>query len=55
MYIMELCGVFPDRLQQGEEIQPTELSVKQKSDLRLAFDSTSVPGTVLDCDVMNIQ
>jgi hypothetical protein len=50
-----VCGVCPGCLQQGEKIQPTEPSVEHNSDLKLAFDSTSAPGTVLHCDVMNMQ
>jgi hypothetical protein len=50
-----VCGVCPGCLQQGKKIQYTESSVEHKSDLMRASEDASAPGTVVDCDVMNIQ
>jgi hypothetical protein len=55
MYAIKLCGICPGCLQQGKKIQSTQLSVERKNNLKLVFESTCAPGTLVDCQFMNLQ
>jgi ferredoxin len=49
------CGSCPGRLQQGNEIHSSELSMEHGSDMKPTPDSIIASGIRVRCDVMNIQ